>query len=112
MAAQVQFRRGTTAQHSTFTGAVGEVTLDTDLQTLKIHDGTTAGGIAHIINTNAVQTLSNKTLVSPTFTGNMTVQNFSVSGTLSYTNAPTSNFTANTIVPKSYVDTVGIIFGI
>ena len=112
MAAQVQFRRGTTVQHSTFTGAVGEVTLDTDLQTLKIHDGTTAGGIAHVVNTTAAQTLSNKTLISPTFTGAMTVASLNVSGTLSYVNAPTSNFTANSIVPKSYIDTVGIIFGI
>ena len=30
MATQVQFRRGTTGQHSAFTGAVGEVTVDTE----------------------------------------------------------------------------------
>ena len=44
-ATQVQFRRGTTTQHNTFTGALGEVTLDTDKDTLIIHDGSTAGGI-------------------------------------------------------------------
>ena len=44
MTTQVQLRRGTTAQHTTFTGAIGEVTVDTDLKTLKVHDGTTAGG--------------------------------------------------------------------
>ena len=42
---QVQFRRGTTTQHSSFTGAVGEVTVDTDLDTLRVHDGSTAGGV-------------------------------------------------------------------
>lgn len=112
MTAQVQFRRGSTVQHSTFTGAVGEVTLDVTKQTLIVHDGSTAGGIAEIVTKTATQTLTNKTLTSPTFTGNMTVQNFTVSGTLSYASAPTSAFTANSIVPKSYVDSVGIIFGV
>lgn len=112
MTAQVQFRRGTTVQHSTFTGAVGEVTLDTTKQTLIVHDGSTAGGIAEIVTKTATQTLTNKTLTSPTFTGSMTVENFTVSGTLSYAAAPTANFTANSIVPKSYVDSVGIIFGV
>jgi len=45
MTTQVQFRRGTTSQHSSFTGAVGEVTVDTDLSTLKVHDGSAAGGV-------------------------------------------------------------------
>ena len=44
MARQVQFRRGTTAQTSSFTGAVGEVTVDTDKDTVVVHDGSTAGG--------------------------------------------------------------------
>ena len=42
---QVQLRRGTTTQHASFTGAEGEVTVDTDLDTLRVHDGSTAGGI-------------------------------------------------------------------
>ena len=46
MARQVQFRRGTTAQTNSFTGAVGEVTVDTDKDTVVIHDGSTAGGHA------------------------------------------------------------------
>ena len=44
MSTQLKLRRGTTAQHSTFTGAEGEVTVDTDKDTLVVHDGTTAGG--------------------------------------------------------------------
>jgi len=44
MATQVQFRRGTTGQHSGFTGAVGEVTVDTEKKSLCVHDATTAGG--------------------------------------------------------------------
>jgi len=44
MATQVQFRRGNTTQHSTFTGASGEVTVDIDKKVVVIHDGSTAGG--------------------------------------------------------------------
>jgi hypothetical protein len=36
--------RGTTAQHSTYTGPVGEITVDVDKDTLVVHDGTTPGG--------------------------------------------------------------------
>ena len=44
MAIEVKFRRGTTAQHSSFTGANGEITVDTTLSTIRVHDGVTAGG--------------------------------------------------------------------
>jgi hypothetical protein len=45
MPRQVQLRRGTTVEHSTFTGALGEITVDTDKKTLIVHDGATAGGV-------------------------------------------------------------------
>ena len=44
MATAIQFRRGSTAQHANFTGLVGEITVDTDLDTIRVHDGSTAGG--------------------------------------------------------------------
>ena len=44
MAKRVQRRRGTTSEHANFTGAEGEVTVDTTLDILVVHDGTTAGG--------------------------------------------------------------------
>jgi hypothetical protein len=44
MATQVQWRGGSTAEHATFTGAAREVTVDTQKQTLVVHDGSTAGG--------------------------------------------------------------------
>ena len=46
MSTQVQFRRGTTGETSTFTGAVGEVTVNTSLNTCVIHDGSTPGGFS------------------------------------------------------------------
>ena len=44
MPKQVRLRRGTTAQHATFTGADGEVTFDSTKKVLVVHDGVTAGG--------------------------------------------------------------------
>jgi hypothetical protein len=44
MAIQLQVRRGTALQHTTFTGASGELTLDTTNNSLHVHDGSTAGG--------------------------------------------------------------------
>ena len=41
----VQRRRGTTAEHSSFTGLAGELTVDTTKDTVIVHDGSTAGGI-------------------------------------------------------------------
>jgi Major tropism determinant N-terminal domain len=61
MATQVQFRRGTTTQNNAFTGAAGEITYDTDAKTLRLHDGTTAGGGATVLTTGATQTVLNKT---------------------------------------------------
>lgn len=41
----VQIRRGTTNEHNQFTGAMGEITMDTDANTLRVHDGKTVGGV-------------------------------------------------------------------
>jgi hypothetical protein len=44
MAARVKLRRGTSTQHNTFTGSAAEVTVDTTDWSLRVHDGSTAGG--------------------------------------------------------------------
>jgi hypothetical protein len=44
MATTVQFRRGTDAQNSVFTGQEGELTVNLTNKSLHVHDGTTAGG--------------------------------------------------------------------
>lgn len=67
MATQIQTRRGSTAQTNAFTGALGEITVDTTLDIIVVHDGATAGGFP-AVNTTSTQTLTNKTLTSPTLT--------------------------------------------
>ena len=54
----LQFRRGTTTQNNAFTGTAGELSVDTTLDTLRIHDGSTAGGFALLKETG----ISNLTL--------------------------------------------------
>ena len=44
MSTQVQFRRGTTGQTTSFKGVEGEVTVDTGKNVCVVHDGTTVGG--------------------------------------------------------------------
>jgi ethanolamine utilization protein EutP (predicted NTPase) len=44
MSTQLQLRKGNTAQTAVFTGALAEVTVDTDQKTVVVHDGTTVGG--------------------------------------------------------------------
>ena len=59
MAKRVQRRRGTTSEHSSFTGYVGEVTVDTTKDTTVVHDGVLAGG-----RPTAREDLSNVNLVN------------------------------------------------
>lgn len=44
MAKILQIRRGTAAQNDIFTGMPGELTFDTDNNTLRVHDGAHVGG--------------------------------------------------------------------
>ena len=44
MPTQIQWRRGNTAQTAAFTGALAEITVDTDTYAVVVHDGVTPGG--------------------------------------------------------------------
>ena len=57
MSKAVQRRRGTTAEHSTFTGLLAELTVDTTKKTAVIHDGVTIGGFPLARDTVATQSL-------------------------------------------------------
>ena len=67
MAKEIIRRFGTTAEHSAFTGADAEITVDTDKNTVVVHDGSTAGGhpLAKDLDlTNALADLSSSGLFS------------------------------------------------
>jgi len=67
MTKQVQLRRGTSSEHTVFTGAVGEVTVDTTLDVLVVHDGVKLGG-HYLVGTGFGATVS-QGLVNKSFIG-------------------------------------------
>lgn len=73
MPTQVQFRRGSTGQNNSFTGAAGELSVNSDINTLRVHDGTSAGGHelakANLSNTSGVGILTATTFVGTSFSG-------------------------------------------
>jgi hypothetical protein len=85
MPTQVQFRRGNTTATSTFTGANGEISIDTDKKALVIHDGVTAGGFPVLTADNA------------TLTGNTSAVNVLVTGKF-FAGNTSANLTANSIL--------------
>ena len=60
MPTQLQFRRGTTSQNNGFTGAVAEITVDTETDALILHDGSAAGGI-EIVPSGTIVAFGNTT---------------------------------------------------
>lgn len=58
MAQQVQLRRGTTTEISTFVGVEGEVVVDTTKDVLVVMDGVTAGGFPVAARANVDGTIS------------------------------------------------------
>ncbi len=58
----IQFRRGTAAEHSSFTGLVGEVTVNTTRNSIHVHDGSTAGG-TELATKASVDNLSSNSII-------------------------------------------------
>ena len=58
MSKRIQLRRGTTAETNAFTGALGEVTVDTTKDVIVVHDGVTAGGFPNAARANTDGTIS------------------------------------------------------
>jgi Major tropism determinant N-terminal domain len=89
MAFAFQRRRGTTSAHSTFTGLAGELTVDTTKNTVVVHNGSTAGGFP-LVGETLTQTLTNKTLTSPTI-------NTATNAGLNASNVATGTITDNRV---------------
>ncbi len=81
MTVRVVVRKGNNAINSAYAGEVGELTYDSDNQTIRIHDGTTLGG------TKTVTTNSNGNLISTINVANITSLSSNVS------NISTANIT-------------------
>jgi len=98
----LQFRRGTTSQNNSFTGSAGELSIDTDLDVIRVHDGLTAGGFAQV-GLNAAQTITNKIYngTSVSVTGNVSGGNLVTSGLITATGAITGAAISGTTISGS-----------
>jgi len=89
MSTQVQFRRGSTSQTASFTGAAGEVTVDTSKNTCVVHDGSTAGGFPLLRQDGVNSALSSGSLSSPAlkFANSLSTGIYSpIAGTIAFAN--------------------------
>lgn len=94
---QVQRRRGSTAQHAVFTGALAEVTVDTDKKVEVVHDGATPGGFPMASARDIAATNANVTAAQTT--ANTAVANAAAAQTTANTavaNAAAAQTKANT----------------
>lgn len=64
MSNRFQVRKGNTAQNVAFTGAIGELSYDTEKKQLRVHDGSTVGG--KIIDDTATETTAGKAKIATT----------------------------------------------
>jgi phage-related tail fiber protein len=60
----ILLKRGTTAKNDVYTGQSGEITVDTDVKNVRVHDGTTPGGtaLAKATHVHAIADVSNLTV--------------------------------------------------
>ena len=72
----VQFRRGATAIVEAFVGADGEIAIDSTKHTIRVYDGSTAGGFeiakADLSNTTAITSTSTTTLTNKSLSDSTT----------------------------------------
>ena len=112
MAKLLKLRRGTTTQHGSFTGAEGEVTVDTDKEALVVHNGSTAGGfpVARADGTGVTNFTISGELDAATLdiSGNADIDgNLDVDGTLE-----ADAYTVDGTALNEYIaDTVGAMVG-
>jgi len=99
MATAYSRRRGTTLQHASFAGLVAELTVDTDKDTVVVHDGATSGGFPL-----AREDLSNVSgAVIVTFLSGATLNAVSISGaTISASSFNGGNISATTISASTF----------
>ena len=79
MSIQIQLRRGTEYQNSIFTGAPGEITMDTTTNTFRVHDGSTVGGHKIDKSDNVVHKASTETITGQKTFSDITKHNKDIS---------------------------------
>jgi hypothetical protein len=122
---QVLLKRGNTTKSLAYTGPLGEPTMDTDLNSIRIHDGVTPGG--HLISGGGGGNYGNVNVAAylPTYTGNVQAGNV-LSNSYLYANGAPVSFSgvtnqlvsgtakvtlANAAIPNLYMPSTSVIQG-
>jgi len=85
----IQLRRGTSAEHSSFTGLVGEITVNTSNSSIHVHDGSTAGG-TELATKASVDNLSSNSIIDADSDTHVKVETTSDADTIDFTVAGTT----------------------
>jgi hypothetical protein len=116
MTKQVQRRRGTATQHTSFTGAEGEISVNTTNKSVHVHDGVTAGGVesaradlSNVSDANLNSALSGNTVASLTITS-ADINGGTIDGTVIGGSTPAA-ISGTTITGTSFVTTGDMTFG-
>ena len=110
----LQLRRGTTAENAAYTGASGEITVDTTLNKVLLHDGSTAGGAATVGNLQGnIQLGKTGTNEIDTASGNLTIDsaggtitlddNVTISGNLTVSGTTTTVDSTTVSIQNAFV---------
>ena len=110
----LQLRRGTTAENAAYTGAAGEITVDTTLNKVLLHDGSTAGGAATVGNLQGnIQLGKTGTDEIDTASGNLTIDsaggtitlddNVTISGNLTVSGTTTTVDSTTVSIQNAFV---------
>jgi hypothetical protein len=104
---KVLLRRGNTTQNDNYTGVYGEITVDTQVKTLRIHDGVTAGGniltasgaVSSYSNTNTAAYLASQSITSANIGAFQVYANANAASQTTEINSLRANITAaNTVI--------------
>ncbi len=102
MAKLLKLRRGTTSQHSSFTGAEGEVTIDTDKEVPVVHDGSTAGG--HPVAAEDMANVSSASIAGRLGTDSIAVGKIAAGALPTDVTVTNSNVVSNAAIVGTKVD--------
>ncbi len=99
---KVLMKRGNTAQNAAYTGVNGEVVVDLQAKTLRIHDGSTLGGfvitaggvVGGYSNTNAAAYLDSQNITSANIGGSQTFANANAAVQATAINSINANISA------------------
>ena len=109
----LQLRRGTTAENAAYTGSVGELTVDTTLNKVILHDGSTAGGTTVGNLQGNIQLGKTGTNEIDTSSGNLTIDsaggtitlddNVTISGNLTVSGTTTTVDSTTVSIQNAFV---------